>query len=273
MFSLFQHLCRRVYCPAGEFMVACKCIQPFKMVFGMPVLLTVKVIPRSGYLTTMTTKQIHRYHDTLKKTLHAISENISIEFIGLFECKADPDDYYLSLVVVRSYPGCDTKEMLEPFLNYLDNKRKIEMDFKQTTYIVKLSSRIRLWTWHKNLNEYRLKFQDLESKVQNHSILFESNDIFKAYDQEFQVLSPLLYCMQIQLNDTEFEEQDEQLTTLRTYRKIKISYYRRTSTSTVRVCMGQYMNKRASNIGMKVSHSKFYLYVLLMIRCGPLFVF
>ena len=165
--------------------------------------------------------------------------------------------------------------MIEPFLHYLDNKRKMEMNLKQTIYSVRLSSRIRLWTWfnHGNINEHRLNFRDLESTVQNHSILFESNDISKAYDQKFQVLSPLIYCMQIQLNDTEFEEQDEQLTTLRTSKKIRISYYRRTSTSTVRVCVGQYMNKRASNIGMKVRHSKLYLYVLLMIRCGQLLVF
>ena len=256
-------------------MVDCQCIRPFKMVFGIPMLLTVKLIPKSGYLQTLATKQIPKYHDTLKKTLHAISANVSIEFIGLFECKADPEDYFLSLAVVRSNPGHDTKEVIKPFLNYLDNKGKMEMVVNRKTYSVKLTSRIRLWTWNnlRNMNEHHSTFLDIESTVQNHSILFENNDITRAYDQKFQVLSPLLYCMQIQLDDTEFEVKGEQLTTLRTAGKITITYYRRTSASTVRVCTDQYLNKEASNIGIKVSHSKVYIYVLLMIRYGSLLVF
>ena len=251
-------------------MVDFRCIQPFKMVFGMPVLLTIKLIPRADRLETLTTSQITKYHNTLKETLLTISENIYVEIIGLLECNADVGDFYVSLVLVRSLPEHDSKEIMKPFLDYLDNKRrKIEMVVKQTIHSVRLTSRIRLW---KNL-DYSLQFRDLETNVQRQTVLFANNDLSNVYDQKYQVLSPLLYCMQIRLNDIEFEERDGQLSTLHTSRKITFSYYHRTSPSTVQVCADQYMKNSDKNIGMKVSHSKFYLCILLIFRCWALLVF
>ena len=269
--SLFQHLCRRVYCPAGDFMVDCRCIQPFKMLFGMPVLLTIKLIPRSGHLETLTTNQITKFRNTLKKTLHTISENIYVESVSLLECKSDAGKYFLSLAVVRSIPEYDTKEMLKPFLDHLDNnRRKVEMVIKQTTYSVRLTSRVRLW---KNYTDYSNNLRDLESTVQSQTLLLAEGNLHKVYDQRYQILSPLLYCMQIRLNDTEFEETDGQLITLHTARKITLYYYHRTSPSTVQVCADKYMKKSNKNTGMKVSHSKFNLFILLIFRCWVLLVF
>ena len=274
-FSIFQHLCRRVYCPAGDFMVECHCIHPFKMVFGMPVLLTIKLVPRDGLLETHTTRLITKYHNTLKKTLHTISENISVELIGLLECKADAEEYYLSLAVVQSLSGHDTKETIKPFLNYLDNKRrKIEMVVNQTTYSVRLTSRFRLWIWSNGTFASYIQ-RDLDSTIQSHTVLFSNrSEMDKVYAQnKFQVLSPLLYCTQIQLNNTEFEEKGDRLTTLRTPRNITISYYRRTSPSTVQVCVDEYLKKSDKNTRTKVNYSKFYLFSLLIYRCIAILVF
>ena len=255
-------------------MVDCRCIQPFKMVFGMPVLLTIKLVPRAGQLETLTTRQIAMFHNTLKKILHTISENISVELIGLLESKADAEEYFLSLAVVRSLSGHDTKETIKPFLDYLDNKRrKIEMVVKQTTYSVRLTSRFRLWIWS-NRTYASYNQRDLDSTIQSHTVLFANHDeMYKAYYQKFQVLSPLLYCTQIQLNNTEIEEKGDRLTTLRTSRKITISYYRRTSPSTVQVCADEYLKKSDTNTGTKVIYSKFYLYSLLIYRCIAILVF
>ena len=145
------------------------------------------------------------------------------------------------------------------------------MVIKQTTYSVRLTSRVRLWTWYNldNPLEHRVNFQDLESTEQNYTVLFKTNDLAKAYRQKFQVVSPLFYCMQIRLNDTEFEETGGQLTTLRTFRKITLSFYHRT----VRVCADEYMKKSDKNVGMKVIHSKFYLFTLLGFSCWALLVF
>ena len=121
---IFQQTCRRSYCPAGEFLIGCRCIQPLQ-VYGMPVLLTIKVIPISGHVTTPAKKETQMYQSTLNETLHTIS---------------------LSIVLIRSQPGQDTKKTMKPFLDSLADDKKLEMHFKQMTYLVKLTSRIRLWT-------------------------------------------------------------------------------------------------------------------------------
>ena len=255
-------------------MIGCRCVQLLKQVYGMPVLLTVKVIPRSGDLTTLARKQITKYHASLNRTLHTISKNIFIDFIGLFECKADLEEYYLSLVLVRSYPGHDTKETIKPFLDYLDNDKTLAMSFIQTTYFVKPTSRIRLWT-EINASEYRYypNLADLDSEVQSQTELFSSYDIHTAYEQRFQILSPLLYCRQIQLNDTEFEEKDGRLITLLpsrnvSSRKITISYYRRVPPSMARVCVDHYMKKTPKNMGVQIGRFSIYFYACVIFGCA-----
>ena len=258
-------------------MVECECIQPFKIVYGMPILLTIKLTPRSNNVETIKTNQISNFHNVLKKKLKEISSNISVEFIGMFECKSDSGDYYLSVMIVRSSPGNDTKVVIKPFIEYLDSTRKQDkIVFKQTTYSVRLTSRIRLWTVY-NLTKTIYNMRDLESTLQNRTWLFSTDNILvtwlfsteklqKAYYQKYQVLSPLLYCRQVQLNDTEFEETEERLTT-RSARQMT-SYFRYTSPSTVRVCADQYINERASNFGTKVGHTKLCLFFIASIVCG-----
>ena len=68
---------------------------------------------------------------------------------------------------------------------------------------------------------------ELDSEVQNPTELYSNSDIFKAYTQDFQVLSPLLYCMQIQLNTTECDEKNGRLIADVASRKIAFTYYRR----------------------------------------------
>ena len=234
----------------------------------MPVLLTVKVIPRSGYLTTLAKKQISKYHSSLNRILHIISENISVDFIGLFECKPDSEEYYLSLVVVRSYPGHDTKETMKPFLDYLDNDKTLQMDLKQITYSVKLTSRVRMWLQLQgNVSELKNhpNLAELDSEVQNPTELYSNSDIFNAYIQKFQVLSPLLYCKQIQLNNTEFEEKDSRLIADVASRKIAFTYYRRVPPSMARVCADHYMNK-PQNMGVQTKN------LAVQISCLSVFV-
>ena len=129
---------------------------------------------------------------------------------------------------------------MKPFLDYLDNDKRFEMHFKQMTYSVKLTSRIRHWTEidasSSNI-EIHPHLVDLDSDVQNQTELTASNGLRRAYSQQFQMLTPLLYCMQIQLNDTEFKEENGRLVTLFPSRNITVSYYRRMLPSMWRVCV------------------------------------
>ena len=250
-------------------MINCHCVQPLKMVYGMPVLLIAKLIPKSGDPITIEKKQISKFHKALASIMHSITENVFVKFIGLFECRADPKNYYLSLIVVRSFPGHDSKETIKSFLGYLDNTKMVDMNIGRTTYSVRLTSRIRLWNEATKLHD-DFNFADLETKVHNHTILFSTNHLYKVYDQSFQILSPLLYCRQIQLNDSEFVEEDEQLTTFLTPKNITLMYYIRVSPSEVRVCADHYMGTSHHNAGNNVRHSVISMYtrVLFLFICG-----
>ena len=237
----------------------------------MPVLLTIKLIPKAHRLGTFSANQIPKYRNTLKNVLQEISMNISVDLIGLLECKANASEYYLSLVVVRSLPGFDTKEMIKPFLDYLDNKQQnIQMVVKQRTYIVQLTSRIRLWAWkesdYTDLRDidYRV-LRDIDSPGLIYNVLFESNDFRRAFEQVYQLLSPLLYCRQVQLNDTEYKEHDGHVTILTFSREITLSYYHRMTPTTVHVCMDHYIEKNNSSARPRVIQSDFYTYFVLII--------
>ena len=177
-----------------------------------------------------------------------MSKNIRIDFKALFEVKADSEEYLLSIVVVRSKAGQDTKETIKPFIDLLDNGGPLRMKFESTTYYVKLTSRIRMWTeFNEKTKFYDDKIADLDSAIQNKTGLFSTTFLYRVYDQNVQVLSPLLYCQQIQLNGSEFEEKNGRLVTLLPSRKITISYYRRMSLSMARICIKSYTHME--NIG------------------------
>ena len=104
-------------------MMGCHCVQLMKPLSGMPTFLTIKVIPHNGNLTALDDKQITKVHVSLRKQMHDISENISVDFISMYGIKTELEDYFLSLVIVRSYPSHDTKDTMKPFLDYLDQNR------------------------------------------------------------------------------------------------------------------------------------------------------
>ena len=245
-------------------MVNCRCIQPFKRIYGMAVLLAIKLIPRANRLPTFASSQIQKYRKSLKKILHGISENITVDLIGLLECKANASEYYLSLVIVRSLPGFDTKQAIRPFIEYLDNKRRnVRIVVAQRTFTFHLTSRVRLWAWNDPEKDILLSdLRDLDVPLLSHNVLFKSNGFEEVFDQVYQVLSPLLYCPQIQLNNTEFEEHDGYVIILGTSRDLTLSYYRRTSQTTIQVCVDHYMRKSGKSAVVKISHSTFCIFIV-----------
>ena len=250
-------------------MVGCRCVQLIKPISGMPILLTIKVIPRDGHLTALDDKQISKVHVALRKRMREISENISIDFISMYEIKTDQQEYFLSLAVARSFPGNDTKDTMKPFLDYLD-KNPFEIAYKRNSFYGKLTSRVRVWEQGYGGPETR-RLQDLESAIRNQTELFSKADTALAFRQKIQALSPLLYCMQIQLNDTEFDERDDGLIVGISSGNIKISNYRLVTPSLVRVCTDSYININ-NNTGYQMSLS-LYVSVLALARCVAISIF
>ena len=177
----------------------------------------------------------------------------------------------VGILSVPRHPGFDTKESMRPFIEYLDSKRRnISIVVTQHTFTFHLTSRVRLWAWNDHEKDILLSdLRDLDVPLLSHNVLFKSNGFEEVFDQVYQVLSPLLYCLQVQLNDTEFEEHDGYVTILGTSRDLTLSYYRRTSPSTVQVCVAHYMSKNAV---VKISHSTFCVFIIWILLCRAVFV-
>ena len=241
-------------------MDGCRCVQLIKPISGMPILLTIKVIPRDGNLTPLDDKQISKVRTSLRKRMRDISENISIDFLTMYGIKTDLQEYFLFLAVVRSFPDNDTKDTMKPFLEYLDKKR-FEIAYNRNSYYGKLTSRVRLWEQN-NGTGWHQKLQDLESKIRVQKEIFSTLGTGAAYGQSFQTFSPLLYCNQIQLNDTDFEVRDDGLIVVANSRKIELPYFRLVPPSLVRICADRYINENKS-AGFQISFS-IYIRVLVV---------
>ena len=70
-------------------MIGCHCVQLMKPLSGMPIFLTIKVIPQDGNLTALDDKQISKVHASLREQMRDISENISVDFICIYEIKTE----------------------------------------------------------------------------------------------------------------------------------------------------------------------------------------
>ena len=107
--------------------------------------------------------------------------------------------------------------------------------------------------------------------IRNQNELSWKSDIVMAFGQKFKGLSPLLYCMQIQLNDTEFDERDDGVIVVTSSENIKTPCNRLVTPSLVRVCADSYINI-IYNTGYQMSLS-LYVLVLALARCVSTSIF
>ena len=233
----------------------------------MPVLLYLKVVPKPGHVARMTKVDIRRYNTALIKTLQNAADEITADVVATFKQETEAEENFLSIAIVRSKPDHDTKKAVKPFLDYLDNSRELEMQSGKMTYSVKFTSRVRLWSeTDTTTSPYTTveRLDDLDLGVQDPPLVYSKpKEIRRIYLQVYQVLSPLIFCPQIQLNGDEFTEKDGLLIVNITKPKISLPYYYRINITDARVCANQYL-RQPKNIGAKFDNLWYYMIVMLI---------
>ena len=237
-----------------------------KILSGMPVLLHLKVVPESGHITRMARVRKRRYNSALIKILQKVADEITADVVATFKQETEAEENFLSFAIVRSKPDHDTKQAVKPFLDYLDNTRELEMQSGKMTHSVRFTSRVRLWT---EMDETRIPYttierlEDLDLGVQDPPLLYSKPTFRNIYYQIYQVLSPLIYCPQIQLNRNEFIEKDVYLVINTTTSKISLPYYYYINMTDARVCANHYL-RQPKNIGAKFDNLRYYIIVMLI---------
>ena len=140
LFIYFQHLCRPTYCPAGQIYAAFTCIDLLQDLSGMPVLLKIKVLLKSGSKYPLSDTQIRKLQTSVKRSILSIVDNITVRIVATFQ----QENSYLVIINAQSDPGHDTKQTLEPLIQYLDTDKHFEVKVGKLTYSALLTSKIAL---------------------------------------------------------------------------------------------------------------------------------
>ena len=244
MFS-FQKLCRFSYCPAGEFRTGCECFQPFQNFSGLPVLLKMTITTGMDQTDLLTDTQLRKLRTALTKTIESTAEHSTAEIITMFQQENTSNQYYLCEVIVRSDPGHDTKLTMKPLLKYLDTGDKLDVNVGKFVLSAALTSKVVFWTEKKKTtNEWKPKAHDMEVPTSKFKQIYD-NDAIEVHSEirlgVNQVLSRLLYCTQLQLNDTEYFERSGLIIVNVTVPRFSVSDYYKISSTEVRVCADEYL--------------------------------
>ena len=222
----------------------------------MPLLLKLKVFPEPGKYFPTTENQIRKLHKALQKTIQTTTEQITAEIIATFQQEKAITPYHLYVLIVRTKPGYDTKETIKPFLNYFENRKHFKVISSKTTFLVILTNTVLFWTEQITGMDGKLVASFRAKEIEGDHPLtktYTKQDIIKTVTGKghYQVFSPLLYCMQVQLEENEFSEKDGLITLNISTSSVSLLDYYRVSNSQARVCADQYL-QQSTDLGNKL---------------------
>ena len=246
MTELFQNLCRPLYCSSGEIQAGCHCIQPFRQLSGMPVAIMVKVTSRQDGPDSLTSGQLGKLHTALEKALEAIAVNTTAEVAITLQQENATSLTYLSIVIAYSDQGTDTKVAMRPFLKYLDIDEVLEVMIDKLDLLATLTTNATLWIEWEDSRE-TFKACCLDQQPNQLVQVYVSKDVMNFGNighGVYQPMSRLLYCKQVELNQTEHCITDSGILYINATKPvIAISDYHPISESQVRVCADMYVPK------------------------------
>ena len=217
---------------------------------GLPVLLKVNLAASLGKSNLLTNTQLRMMHKALTKILQTIAEHTTAEIATTFQQENMTDQSYLCIVIVRSDPGHDTKLTMKPFMNYLDTEETLQINAGKFVFSTTLTSKVLLWTELDEMTKvWTFKAQNIE-KTSNEFVNVYANDAIMRSEIKlgrYQVLSALLYCKQLQLNEAEYYQKPGLITVNVTISTFSIFDFYKISPSQVRVCVEDYLRKSKGN--------------------------
>ena len=201
----------------------------------MPVLVTIKVLSKSD--TPLTDIKIRKLQESTKRSILSLVDFITISIGATFRLKND----YLAIGVIRADPGNDTKLTIEPLIEYLDTDKRIEITVGQHTFSATLTTKIALWEEQNKTTYARTyKARDMEKTTDTFELIYADDEIMSA-TMTYQPLSRLLYCKQLQLDDTEYFERSGLIIANASAPRFSTCDYYRITPKQIRVCADSYI--------------------------------
>ena len=264
----FQGFCRPMFCPPGELLITCQCVQPFKAISGMPVLLKLKVtVDQDDHLLSADVL-LNRLYVAVTKFLQNTVSQITVRIAATLKPMTNETEYYLCLAIVTVDFGHDTKKTLKPFLRYLDSQRYEAITVKKVTFNVRLTHRIHVWI-DKISGPGGFSGIDLQDHYDLKPVYLDEVFLRGSTSRgAYQIFSPLLYCTQVQLNGNESQEQNGILTINATLPNFSVWDYHRVSPREVRICIDEYIKVTSRAMPQLKLHLLVVLVVCTNLYCS-----
>ena len=241
----FKGECRPLFCPPGAILGTCRCMNLMSNITGMRVFLRLKVEPKAGQTLPSNEAKRRKMRIALRRLLKTTSEGNDAEILATFKTANSDRPYYFVIATVTSTLGNDIKEATKPFLDYLDDSNPMEIAFDKTQFMVRLTKKVRFkpeyngtffFTAEEKKGKSELAPQYLKESLQTSTT---SRKILLS--EEYQLLSPLLFCLQVQLDGNEYQENDGMLRLNTTTLTRTVYDYIRVDDTHARVCLEEYL--------------------------------
>ena len=233
--------------------------------------LRLKVEAQAGQPLPSVEAKRRKMRTALRKVLTTTSKGNDVEIVATFSNTDSDRSFYFVIATVTSTPGNDIKEATKPFLDYLDDSNSMEISFDKTKLMVRLTNRVQFWSL-KNEGTYLFKAKEINGNSEltpmylNENLLKSTAFKLLLRIDRYQILSPLLFCSQVQLDGNEFHENNGIIQLNTTSLKTSVYDHIQIDDTHVRVCVDDYLQapKVSSGAGQSLQTSALLCFSIII---------
>ena len=237
----------------------------------MPIFIIVKVKSNTEESDSFTMDLLQKLHASLTGALETIAQTTTTEVATTLMQVNATTQTYVCIVVALADPGHDTKQAMRPLLDYLDTDNVMALKVGNLGFTASLTTQAKIWVEQDDNGLRSFKACCLEQEPSDLVQLYVNKGAMGNINYDtgypaYQRMSRLLYCHQVQLDQTEFTIMNTGIVMVNiTEPMISISDYYPVSPSEIRVCVDTYV-KQARDIGAKVTGTYcMMIYVVLVL--------
>ena len=178
----------------------------------------------------------------LTNALQKKYRKIKVKIMAVFASNiSNGNNYQVYVAIARTLQGFDTKKTFKELAKHLGGPSFLKFTAIRNINLVKISNRIEL---REESDIFHAKYIDDNYELEQ---IYQDDQVVNSLGpmRLFQELSPLLFCKQIQLDQSEFTETGAIVnvnTSSAQYRTV--NYYHPTLT-TIRVCVNEFVNAQS----------------------------
>ena len=188
--------------------------------------------------------QIRKLQTSVKRNILSIVDHITVRIAATLQ----QENSYLVIIEAQSDPGYDTKLTLEPLIQYLDTDKHFEVKVGKLVFSATLTSKIALLEgWNETTTAMTYGARDIEQPTDIYKLVYIDAMMVSTMLTTYQPLSRLLYCTQLQLNDTEYFKSSGAIITNASAPLFPIFDYYRITPTQIRVCVDSYLKALNEN--------------------------